>query len=158
MRRTLQLALVASMALGPIAGCGGDEGPPSKEERGQAAYERERAAYVEEADARCRRIDRRIHREIEPVLRRATDSPRAAARLVEEMAPRVEYEIRAIRILVLPQRDVPEVLDFLSAWYDDVQEAKRDPTAFVEAGQPFPDGQRLARRFGFQVCAAPLAA
>ena len=153
MARLLSAMLVALLGLALLAGCGDDgEEPPSKRERRQAAYEEQRAAYVEEADARCRRIARRIRREVDPYLRRAEDSPRAAAEMVEEMAPRVEYEIRAIRILVLPSRDVEDVLAFLSAWYDDVQRAKRDPVAFVDAEQPFPEAERLAREFGFEDC------
>lgn len=151
MARLLSAMLVALLAAVFLAGCGDDD-PPSKQERQQAAYEEQRAAYVEEADARCRRIARRIRREIDPYLRRAEDSPRAAAELVEAMAPLVEYEVRAIRILVLPNRDVEEVLAFLSAWYDDVQQAKRDPVAFAEAAQPFPEAVKLARRFGFEDC------
>jgi len=151
--------LVTLLAAALLAGCGDDgDDPPSKQEKRQAAYEKQRAAYVEEADARCRRIADRIRREVDPYLRRAEDSPRAAGELVAAMAPRVEYEVRAIRILVLPQRDVEEVLAFLSAWVDEVHEAKRDPVAFVEGGQSFPNAERLARRFGFQDCAAPLVA
>jgi hypothetical protein len=154
-------ALCALLLLALFAGCGdaGGDDPPSKQERRQAAYEEERAAYVEEADARCRRISERIEGELEPYRSRLGSAPSAAAsaKFVAEMAPRVEYEVRAIRILVLPQRDVEEVLAFLSAWVDDVQEAKRDPVAFLEAEQSFPDAERLARRFGFQDCAAPLA-
>lgn len=159
MARLLSATLVALLATALLAGCGDDGGdPPSKQEKRQAAYEEQRAAYVEEADARCMRIADRIRREVDFHLTRAEDSPRAASKLVEEMAPRVEYEIRAIRILVLPNRDVKEVLAFLSAWYDDVQRAKRDPTAFVEDGQSFPEAERRARRFGFEDCAAPLGA
>lgn len=159
MARLLSAMLVALLGLAPLTGCGDDgDDPPSKQEMRQAAYEERRAAYVEEADARCRRIAQRIRREIDPYLRRAEDSPRAAAELVEAMAPRVEYEVRAIRILVLPNRDVEEVLAFLSAWYDDVQRAKRDPVAFVEAEGSFPEAEKLARRFGFEGCAAPLGA
>jgi hypothetical protein len=145
--------LVALLAAVLLAGCGdgGDE-PPSKQERQEAAYEKQRAAYVEEADARCERITERIRREIGPYLRRAEGSPRAAAELVEAMAPRVEYEVRAIRILVLPNRDVEEVLAFLSAWVDEVHAAKRDPVAFVEAEQPFPEAVERAREFGFEYC------
>lgn len=154
MVRPVHATLAVLVAISLLAGCGGDDdgGKPSKEERQQAAYEKERAAYVEEADARCRRIARRIQGELASYQRRASDSPRAAAALVAEMAPRVEYEIRAIRILVLPPRDVPEVLRFLSTWYDEVQEAKRDPVAFVEADQPFPEAVSRARDFGFEYC------
>lgn len=154
MARLLSAMLVGLLGVALLAGCGDDddEGPPSKEEKRQAAYEKERAAYVEEADARCRRLDRRIDGEIDRYRRRAATSPRAAAELVEAMAPRVEYEIRAIRILVLPSRDVPAVLDFLSTWYDEVQEAKRDPVAFAEAEQPFPRAVKAAREFGFEYC------
>jgi hypothetical protein len=159
MARLLSVMIVALLGAALLVGCGDDgDDPPSKEERQQAAYEEQRAAYIEEADARCRRIARRIRREVDPYLRRADASPRAAAELVEEMAPRVEYEVRAIRILVLPNRDVEEVLAFLSAWVDDVQRAKRDPVAFVEAEGPFPQAEKRARRFGFEDCAAPLSA
>jgi hypothetical protein len=160
MARLLSAMLVGLLAVGLSAGCGdeGDDERPSKAERRQAAYEERRAAYVEEADARCRRLTSRIADELAPYERRLGDPPaaRASRALVEFMAPRVEYEIRAIRILVLPNRDVEEVLAVLSAWVDDVQRAKRDPVAFVEAGQAFPEAERLARRFGFRDCAAPL--
>lgn len=161
MARLLSAMVVALLGAALLAGCGGDgDDPPSKQERQQAAYEEQRAAYIEEADARCRRISERIEGELEPY-RRQLDSPASAsasAKFVEEMAPRVEYEVRAIRILVLPNRDVEEVLAFLSAWVDEVHEAKRDPVAFVEAEGVFPEAEKLARRFGFEDCAAPLSA
>ena len=148
--------LCALLLLTAWAGCGDDSGDESlsKRERQQAAYEEQRAAYVEEADARCRRITERIEGELEPYRRRldASSSAAASAKFVAAMAPRVEYEVRAIRILVLPQRDVEEVLAFLSAWVDEVHEAKRDPVAFVEGGQSFPEAVKLARRFGFEYC------
>lgn len=149
-------ALCVLLLLAAFAGCGDDGGeePLSKQEKRQAAYEEQRAAYVEEADARCRRIGERIEAELEPYRRRLGRSASAAAsaELVAAMAPRVEYEIRAIRILVLPRRDVEEVLRFLSVWREEVERAKRDPVAFLEAEQPFPEAVARARRFGFEYC------
>ena len=160
MARLLSAIVVALLGAALLAGCGGGDDPPSKQERQQAAYEEQRAAYVEEADARCRRISERIEGELEPYRRQLGNpsSASASTKFVEEMAPRVEYEVRAIRILVLPNRDVEEVLAFLSAWGDDVQRAKRNPAAFVEAEGSFPEAEKLARRFGFEDCAAPLSA
>jgi hypothetical protein len=158
MTRLLSAALVALVAASLAAGCGEDSGddPPSKQERRQAAYERQRAAYIEETDGYCRRLTARIERELAPYRRRLNGGSRAAAaeRLVAVMAPRVEFEIRTVRSIVLPERDVEEVLRMLSAWDDEVQRAKRNPLAFVEAEPPFPEAERLARRYGFRDCGA----
>jgi len=149
-------ALCALLLLAAFAGCGdagGDE-PPSKRERQQAAYEEERAAYIEETDGFCRRMSRRIHDELAPYERRVGNppDPEASAKLVEVMAPREEFAMRRVRSIVLPNRDVEAVLHFLDVWRDEVDRAKRDPVAFVEAEPPFPEAERLARQFGFEDC------
>jgi hypothetical protein len=155
MARLLVAAIAASLAAA-LLGCGdgedGDKGGAGSE--APSGYAARKAAYIEETDGYCRRLSERIEAELEPYERRLGNPPRAAAsaRLVEVMAPRVEFEIRRVRSIVLPRRDVKEVLRFLSAWYDEVQRAKRDPVAFVEAEPPFPQAEALARRFGFEDC------
>ncbi len=155
MARRLSAMGVALLGAALLAGCGGDgDDPPSKQERQQAAYEEERAAYIEETDGFCRRMSRRIHDELAPYERRvgSPPDPAASAKLVRVMAPRVEFAIRRVRSIVLPTRDVEEVLAFLSVWVEEVHAAKRDPVAFVEAEPPFPEAERLAREFGFEDC------
>lgn len=154
MARLFSAMLVALSVAMALTGCGDGDDPPSKQERQQAAYEEQRAAYIEETDGFCRRMSRRIHGELAPYERRVGSPPdaEASAKLVEVMAPRVEFAIRRVRSIVLPNRDVEEVLYFLDVWRDEVELAKGDPVAFVEAEPPFPKAEALAREFGFEDC------
>ncbi len=68
------------------------------------------------------------------------------------LAPQLGYEIRSVRALVLPEKYVGQVQHFLAVWQQAVDEAEKDPVAFIHETKPFAEDERLAREFGFEVC------
>ncbi|HKB52257.1 MAG TPA: hypothetical protein VKC63_12635 [Solirubrobacterales bacterium] len=128
-----------------VGGCGsGDSEPTPKSE------------YIEEADATCARQTRKIHRLIVPYTEGKgyahLSAPEAKKMVRKVLAPALGYEVRSVRILVLPEKYVPRVLHFLDVWQQGVDKAEADPVAFIHAKEPFAEDERLAREFGFEIC------
>jgi hypothetical protein len=146
-RRSLVLAAVLVGLAALLGGCGGS---------GSADVDPAKASYIEEADATCTEQSEEIKRLIAPY----TDDgdyadltePEASEMVKETLAPAMGYEIRSVRAIGLPQEYVPEVLRALEVWQQVVDQAEKDPLAFVRAENPFAEPERLARDFGFEVC------
>lgn len=163
MGRPTGKAIVTALAAGALllAGCGDSDDsavsrPTPAPEPGQGSkYQREKADYIEETDGYCRRLRRRIRKEVRPYVLKAPSSPKASAEFVRVLKPRMEFEIRRVRSIVLPERDVETVLHFLDVWGDVLKRAERDPVAFVRATSPFAESEKLARQYGFKVCGSP---
>lgn len=133
-------AVVAIGVAALVTGCGGSGDEPAK-----ADVDPAKASYIEEADATCARQSKKIQRLIAPY-----EDP--SEMVHRALAPAMGFEIRSVRALVLPEKYVQEVLDFLEVWQRVVDQAEKDPTAFVRAENPFAEPERLARDFGFEVC------
>ena len=145
-----------------LAGCGGGSGSATATEADSIAAtsqgEITKAEYIEEADEACARQRRKLRGLISPYLQGrglSKLSPSLAARMMRKtLGPAMSYEIRRVRIIVLPKRDVEQVLEFLATWQEIVDEGERRPADFVRAGNPLAKSERLAREYGFKICGA----
>lgn len=148
---------VLLIALVAAAGCGGGgtagTGTDAAATAGKSKAERE---YIQEADAVCakqrgeiRRMQRRYRR---AAAARGLTGRRMAAGLVKTIAPALGYEVRSVRVLVLPRSDIDAVLRVLDSWQRQIEDAEVDPEGFVSASNPFARTERMAREFGFRVC------
>lgn len=148
--RTIGLGIALGIVIGIlVSGCGGGDTTVS-------AAERAKAEYIKEADETCTEQNRQIQRKMAPYLEQETGGnlpPRIAREMVTKVViPDLEYEIRSIRAIVLPQRDLAEVARFLAAMDKVASRANSYPVGFTRAGRPFFVPERLGEEYGFTVC------
>lgn len=146
----LTLACLASLAVFGGACGGNNDATSANEDMGP------KAEYIAEADATCARQTRKIRRLIGPYTKGRSYAelrPTEATAMVRKvLAPSLGYEVRSVRILVLPEQYVGRVLHFLAVWQQAVDKAEKNPVAFIYARKPFAEDERLARKFGFRIC------
>lgn len=72
-----------------------------------------------------------------------------------ELEPIVQQEIDSIRALAPPPSDKKRITKLLDAAQRGLDKIADDPSLVLEAGpNPFAKADRLARRYGFEVCGA----
>jgi hypothetical protein len=143
------VVLIALTAL--VGSCGSAD-----DDSANADIDPAKASYIEEADATCTEQSAEIRRLIAPYTNNGDyadlTEPQASEMVKEALAPAMGFEIRSVRAIVLPQKYVSEVLRFLEVWQQVVDQAEKNPLAFVREQNPFAKPERLARDFGFEVC------
>lgn len=150
MRTSLKAALLVIAVC--LVGCGGGDSEDRTDDADTAT-----AAYIRKADGTCSRQSLKIRQRrvsyLEEQARRGVPRATIDTKVVNRvLAPALGYEIRSVRAIVLPPKDVKPVLAFLQSWQNVVYRAEKHPIAFVRSQQPFAKPERLARAFGFRVC------
>lgn len=153
----LGIALIVVLVPVLSAGCGGDSS--AREGASDASGSQSdpgKTAYIGRADHVCTRLRAKIRREVAPYLTGQSMQdlrPAAAKQMVRTvLVPELGYEIRSVRLIILPQRYVDQVLEFLGAWQEVADDAEGDPVGFVRDPNPLAKPEKLARAFGYEVC------
>lgn len=139
--------LIALLATGAAAGCGGDEEEPLS-----------KAEYIKQGDVICKKANETIEKEAEETFAdlgpREMPSEEQLTAFVEDVAvPNVESQISDLRALAAPEGDEDE----LDKIYEDVDtalaEVEEDPATIVEGdNDPFQEPNEAARGYGFKEC------
>jgi hypothetical protein len=144
---------VALLGLVAAGGCGSGDGDASGASAQKSAAEQ---SYIREADQVCSKQraeirDMRARYQRAVAARGVAEQPMAEG-LIKTLAPALGYEVRSVRVLVLPRADVDRVLRILATWQQQIDHAEAHPESFVSASKPFARAERMAREFGFRVC------
>ena len=147
----------------PVAGCGGDgtEGEAtSAGDRGAVrASSLTKAQFIKRADAICAAGRKRWETEFGAYLDRNSKSLGAALRdhapkiINTIFVPAYQGQIDRTRSLGAPSGDGEEVGSILAAMQRVVDEAGEQPRKFMRGTDPFAGASRLAKAYGFKVCA-----
>ncbi|CAN5542062.1 hypothetical protein BH20ACT19_BH20ACT19_12990 [soil metagenome] len=147
MRKYACATVIALLATGAGAGCGGDEEEPLS-----------KAEYIKQGDAICEKFGDMIDKEAEEAFADLgpdeEPSEEQLTTFVEDIAkPNVEDQLSELRDLPAPEADEDE----LNGVYDDVETAlakiEDDPLVILEEGEdPFEEPNDAARAYGFKEC------
>jgi hypothetical protein len=138
------------------AGCGSSSDNSSSEESTASIT---KAELIKQGDAICATSEKEAEAEFEEFGEEngISESKEPTEAQKEELAtsillPSVSSQIEEIRALGAPSGEEEEVSEILDTVEEEVEEGEAEPAALFESGEPFAEGNKMAREYGFKVC------
>ncbi len=147
MRNYACAMVVALLATGAAAGCGGDESEPLS-----------KAEYIKQGDAICKKsgdkIDMEAEEEFADLGADEEPSEEQLTTFVEDIAkPNLETQLSDLRDLGVPEGDEEELDDIYEGVETALAKVENDPGIILEEGNdPFEEPNDAARAYGFKEC------
>jgi hypothetical protein len=138
------------------AGCGSSSDNSSSEESTSSIT---KAELIKQGDAICAKGNKEGEAEFEEYAEEngLSENKEPTEAQKEELAtnillPSVSGQIEEIRALGAPSGEEEEVSEILDTVEEEIEEGEAEPAGLFESGEPFAEGNKLAREYGFKVC------
>jgi len=156
------LALALLVIVVSLSGCGDDDGGTA--EGSEVTVETSsltKAQFIDRADSICQQSEEKLEKVIGNFLKSFTANPaqasvdaQAATLVNTVMVPSYEKLIEELRALGAPSGDEQEVSAFLTSLRESLEAGEEQPLKFVQSREPFVEGVKLSKAYGFNVCLA----
>jgi len=148
MKRLAFLLPVALLIAGFAAGCGGGSDDSDSGSSDAAA----KTAFITKADDLCATSNKQIQVAVTKELGNKKPTKAIIISITRDsIVPGLEAQLKQLKALEPPSGDNAELDTFLSAFSDDIQNIKKNPSSAV-SGNPMESSTNAAKNYGFDNC------